>query len=55
MLTSLEVQPDAATVEFPPLVDQAPFEAAIRARHGRYVFSSDNEVLFFADKEMSDG
>ena len=35
----------------PPLYDLKPLEAAIRSSHGRYICSSDNEVLFFHDKE----
>lgn len=55
MLTSLEMVPDAAAVEVPPLYDQQPLQAALRAGHGQYVFSADNEVLFFGDELMGNG
>lgn len=55
MLTSLETLPEATPVDIPPLENQASFEAAIRAGHGKYVFSLDNEVLFFGDKELQNG
>ena len=55
MLMSLETVPDASPVEVPPLYDQKPMEAALRAGNGNYVFSSDNEVLFFGDELMENG
>jgi hypothetical protein len=55
MLTVVEKFPEAKAVEIPPLDHRAPLLAAIRAGHGKYVFSSDNEILFFGDKEMPDG
>lgn len=55
MLTSLDISPDATAVEMPPLYDEAPFEAVLRASHGKYVFSADNEVLFFSDELMDNG
>jgi hypothetical protein len=55
MLTSVEMAPDESAVDIPPLYDQKPFEAAIRAGHGNFMFSSDNEVLFFGDQPMANG
>lgn len=55
MLTSLENVPDAIAVGVPPLYDRKPLDAAVRAGHGKYAFSSDNEVLFFGDEVASDG
>jgi len=54
-LTSLETVPDAVPVSVPPLYDQKPFEAALRAGHGKFCFSSNNEVLFFGDEAMPNG
>jgi hypothetical protein len=54
MLTSLETNAEAHSVDIPPLYDHMSFDAAIRAGHGKYTFSSDNEVLFFGD-EVTDG
>ena len=53
MLTSVETIPDVTAIEVPPLYDLKPLEAAMRSSHGRYIFSSDNEVLFFHDKEKT--
>lgn len=55
MLTSLETVPDATSVPIPPLYDRKPFDAAMRSGHGRFKFSSDNEVLFFGDEPIPDG
>lgn len=55
MLTSLATVPDATPVEFPPLDENDVFEAAVRAGHGRYVYSSDNEVFYFKDELTPDG
>jgi hypothetical protein len=55
MLTSSETAPNESAVDIPPLYDQKPFEAAIRAGHGNFMFSSDNEVLFFGDQAMANG
>lgn len=55
MLTSLDTHPDATAVDFPPLYDEKPFKIAIEAGHGKYVFSSENEVLYFVDEIMPDG
>jgi len=55
MLTSLEMAPDAPPVSLPPLYDQKPLQAALRAGHGKFCFSSDNEVLFFGDEVMPNG
>jgi hypothetical protein len=55
MLTSLETVPDAFAIDLPPLYDHKPLQAAIRAGHGKYTFSADNEVLFFGDEVTSDG
>lgn len=55
MLTSVDTAPTVTAVEVPPLYDQKPFEAALRAGHGKYIFSSDNEVQFFGDEVMQDG
>ena len=50
MLTSLEMTPDAVAAVIPPLYNIDPFDAAIRAGHGRYASTSDNEVLYFRDE-----
>ena len=55
MLTSLETLPEATPVDIPPLDNCVSFEAAIRSGHGKYVFSSDNEVLFLGDREIANG
>jgi hypothetical protein len=55
MLTSRETLPDAITVDVPPLYDLKPLEAATRSGHGKYTFSSDNEVLFFGDQVTPNG
>jgi len=55
MLTSLDTTPNVTSVTVPPLYDQKPLEAALRAGHGKYVFSSDNEVQFFGDEVMENG
>jgi hypothetical protein len=55
MLTSIEMYPEATPTEIPPLEDNATYEAAIRASHGKFIFSPQNEVLFFGDKEMPNG
>jgi hypothetical protein len=51
----LETMPDAVPVDVPPLYDQKPLQAAVRASHGKYTFSADNEVLFFGDEVTSNG
>lgn len=53
MLTSLDTVPDAAPVDIPPLDNLSGFEAAIRAGHGKYVFSADNEILFCCDEQVN--
>lgn len=55
MLTSLENSPGSAPVDIPPLYNQAPITDAIRAGHGNYVFSSENEVSFFGDEDTPNG
>lgn len=55
MLTSLEISPNASPVEIPPSYDDTPYEAAIRAGHGKYIFSDENEVLFFNDEVNANG
>lgn len=55
MLTSTETEVEITTVEIPPLYDQEPFHAAIQAGHGKYAFSTDNEVLFFGDEINAEG
>lgn len=55
MLTSLQTVPEAITVDVPPLYDLKPLEAAMRSGHGKYTFSSDNEVLFFGDNVTPTG
>jgi hypothetical protein len=55
MLTTLDVFPEATSTEIPPLENVVAYEAALRAGHGKYVYSSQNEVLFFGDKEMPNG
>jgi hypothetical protein len=55
MLTALEIFPDATTTEIPPLENIAVYEAAIRAGHGKFAFSTQNEVLFFGDRQMPNG
>jgi hypothetical protein len=55
MLTSLETLPDATAVDMPALYDHQRISAALRAGHGKFTFSSDNEVLFLGDKVMGNG
>lgn len=55
MLTSLDVNPNATPVEIPPLYDAQPFETSLRQGHGKFAFTTDNEVLYFADKAGNDG
>ena len=55
MLTCLETVPGATSVTIPPLYDRRQFDAAIKSGHGKYKFTSDNEVLFFGDEELPDG
>ena len=55
MLTSLKIFPNATAVDFPPLENAAPFEAAIRAGHGKYIFSAENEILFMKDEQDATG
>lgn len=55
MLTCLETVPGATSVTIPPLYDRRQFDAAIKSGHGKYKFTSDNEVLFFCDEELPDG
>jgi len=55
MLTSLEVNANAVPVEIPPLYDAQPFETSVRHGHGKFAFTADNEVLYFADKAGCDG
>jgi hypothetical protein len=55
MLTCVNTVPEATKVDFPPLEDSAPYEAAVRAGHSRYVFAADNEVLYFRDEQMPNG
>jgi len=55
MLTSLDVNSNATPVEIPPLYDAQPFETSLRQGHGKFMFTADNEVLYFADKAGRDG
>lgn len=55
MLTSLDTVLDAIAIKVPPLYIHEPLEAAIRGGNGKYVFSSDNEVLFFGDDVLAEG
>lgn len=55
MLTSTETFPDATAVDFPPLENRAPFDAAILAGHGKFIFSSENEILFMRDEVAATG
>lgn len=55
MLTSLETVPQATTVDIPPLYNHWALEAALQAGNGKYMFSPDNEVLFFMDQTSMDG
>jgi hypothetical protein len=54
-LTSLETNADALSVDIPPLYDHLSYDNALRAGHGKYKFSSDNEVLFFGNEVTDDG
>ena len=55
MLTAVEVNPSAPVVDIPPLYEQEPFESALRHGQGKFAFTEDNEVLYFADTASSDG
>jgi len=55
MLTSREMVPNAVAADIPPFYDHKPFDAAIRAGHGKFAFSTDNEVLYFGDEQMANG
>jgi hypothetical protein len=55
MLTPLDVNSNATEVEIPPLYDSEPFETALRHNNGKFAFTTDNEVLYFADKAGFDG
>ena len=55
MLTSLDVNSSAVPVEIPPLYDAQAFETAVHHGHGKFAFTADNEVLYFADKAGCDG
>ena len=55
MLTSIKTSPDATSADIPVLDNQASLMAAIRSGHGKFIFSSDNQVLFTADRELPNG
>lgn len=55
MLTSLDVNSNAAVVKIPPLYDAQPFETSLHQGHGKFTFTADNEVLYFADRAGCDG
>lgn len=55
MLTLLGTSFDSTPVELPPLYDKRPFVAAMLAGHGKFEFTSDNEVLYFGDEPNLDG
>lgn len=55
MLTSSAAGQDVIPVDIPPLYDHAPFYEAIQAGHGKFTFSSDNEVLYFGDEPTTTG
>ena len=55
MLTSLDEFPNVSPVDVAPLENHAPFERAVREGNGQFVFSSDNEVQFFADNISRSG
>lgn len=51
----LTLSENAAPADTPPLYDHKVFDAAIRAGHGNFKFTADNEVLFFGDELTKDG
>ena len=53
MLTSAETDPDASVADIPPLENAQPFEAAVNAAHGKFLFSTDNEVLIFGEEFLN--
>jgi len=55
MLTSTDVNPNAAEAEIPPFYDARPFEVAISHGHGEVALTTDNEVLYFVGKTGDDG
>lgn len=55
MLTLLNLVPSATAVDIPPFDNYAAFQAAIQVGHGRFLFSSDNEVLIFEDEIKCNG
>lgn len=55
MLTDLETAPAATATDIPPLENHSPFAAAIRHGHGRFLFSSENEVMYFDDDILCNG
>src|ERR1700753_2222474 len=55
MLTAVDVNPAAPVVDIPPLYEQQPFETALRFGQGKFAFTEDNEVLYFADAAGCDG
>jgi len=55
MLTNLTTILNAVAVSIPPLYNRVPFDAALHAGHGKYIFSSDNDVHFFGDNVDPNG
>ena len=51
MLTSLDINSNAAPVEIPPLYDAQPFETAVRQGHGKFAFTADNRVLYLQTRQ----
>jgi hypothetical protein len=55
MLSEVVDDPQAVPVDIPPLDHHAPFEDAIRAGNGEFIFAAENKVLFFGDNILRDG
>lgn len=55
MLTSLDINPSAASVDIPNSYDAELIEVAIQHSHRKYAFTADNEVHYFRDTTGSDG
>lgn len=55
MLTSIETVPNAKPAVIPPLYDERALETVIRGVHGKFIFSTDNEILYFGDKPGQNG
>ena len=54
MLTLVNINPNTPMVDIPPFYDAQVLEASIHQGHGKFSFTADNEVLYFADKTGGD-